>query len=224
MLALIDIIVTAVVAGVLGFLAGAFTVATAKRGARSLAADPALPGAGKVDILAATIKDVRKGGLVHVSNMGDAGEDVDLEVERYDRHVAGRDEWHLLDGTYATRHVGLEWQEVRGVLRLWEHKRLRALTPEQVGLEPDRGGAALGALAVGKEHAHDGVTYVVETAGKALRHENGSGFGKEYEAWRLVSKDGKRVLHVERWGDKPASAWIGEAADPSVCTIYRVKA
>lgn len=223
MLALIEIVITAVVAGVVGFIAGAFTVATSRRGARSLAADDgrsrALSTSSGGDLLSATIKDVRKGGLVQVSNMGDAGEDVDLEVERYDRHVAGRDEWHLLDGTYKKRHVALEWQDVRGVLRLFEHKHLRALTPEQVGL----GGPALAALAPGGEHVHDGVTYVVESAGKAHRHENGTGFGKEYEAWRLVSKDQKRVLHVERWAGKPATASIGEAADPQVLQIFRVR-
>lgn len=217
-LAFIELAITAVVAGVVGFVAGAATMAVARRGAGGVAA-PALP-LKEHDVLRASLRDVRKGGLLHVRNMGDDFEDVDFEVERYDRHAAGRDEWHLIEGTYKNRPVAIEWQTVRGALRAWEHKRLRALTPEQVGL----GGDALAALAPGKAHTHEGVAYQVEVAGKALSHEGGAGFGKEHEAWRLVSQDGKRVLHVERWGGKPATAWLGEAIDPAMVEIYRVKA
>lgn len=172
------------------------------------------------DVLRASLEDVRKGGLLHVRNMGDDFEDVDFEVERMDRYAAGREEWSFIEGTYKNRPVGLEWQRVRGSLRAWEHKRLRALTAEQVGL----GGDALEGLAVGKTHEHEGVTYTVDLAGKALRHENGTGFGKEHLAWRLITQDGKKVLHVERWGDKPPVASLGDAIDPAMVEIYKVKA
>lgn len=217
--ALIELIITAVVAGVVGFVAGAATMAAARRGAAGASAPPALP-TKESDVLRASLEDVRQGGLLHVRSMGDDFEDVDLEVERYDRYTAGREEWHLVEGTYKNRPVALEWQKVRGVLRAWEHKHLRALTPSQVGL----GDAALAALSVGGAHVHDGTTYTVEVAGKALRHDGGTGFGKEHQAWRLVSQDGKKVLHVERWGEKPAVAWVGEAIDPGLVEIYRVKA
>ncbi len=217
-LALIELLITAVVAGVVGFVAGAATMAVARRGSAGVV-PPALP-TKENDVLRASLEDVRAGGLLHVRNMGDDFEDVDFEVERFDRYAAGRDEWHLVEGTYKNRPIGLEWQRVRGALRAWEHKRLRALTPEQVGL----GGPALGALAVGATHAHEGATYTVEVAGKALRHDGGTGFGKEHQAWRLVSQDGKKVLHVERWGDKPPVAWQGDAIDPGMVEIYKVKA
>lgn len=216
--ALIEILITAVVAGVVGFVAGAATVAAARRGGAGVV-PPALP-TKENDVLRASLEDVRKGGLLHVRNMGDDFEDVDFEVERFDRYVAGRDEWHLVEGTYKNRPIALEWQKVRGALRAWEQKRLRALTAEQVGL----GGDALAALAPGKTHAHEGTTYTVEVAGKALRHDGGTGFGKEHEAWRLVTQDGKKVLHVERWSGKPAVAWTGDAIDPAMVEIYKVKA
>lgn len=209
--------ITAVVAGVVGFVAGAAAMVMGRRGAAIV--PKALP-VKENDVLRASLEDVRAGGLLHVRNMGDAFEDVDIEVERFDRYAAGRDEWHLLEGTYKNRPVALEWQKTRGVLRAWEHKRLRALTPEQVGL----GGPALEALAVGATHTHDDASYQVEVAGKALRHDGGTGFGKEHLAWRLVTADGKKVLHVERWGDKPPVAWTGEAIDPSMVEIYKVKA
>ena len=216
-LAFIELLITAVVAGVAGFIAGAATVAMGRKGAAS--ASRSLT-ASSPDILGAKLEDVRAGGLLHVRNMGDDFEDVDFEVERFDRYVAGREEWHLLEGTYKGRPVGLEWQRTRGALRAWEHKRLRALTVEQVGL----GAQALDALVAGKAHTHEGVTYQVEVAGKALRHEGGTGFGKEHLAWRLVTADGKKVVHVERWTDKPLAAWAGEAIDPMLVEIYKVKA
>jgi hypothetical protein len=210
-------VITAVVAGVVGFVAGAAAMAMGRRGAAIV--PKALP-VKENDVLRASLEDVRAGGLLHVRNMGDTFEDVDLEVERFDRYAAGRDEWHLLEGTYKNRPVALEWQKTRGALRAWEHKRLRALTPDQVGL----GGPALEALAVGATHAHEGASYQVEVAGKALRHDGGTGFGKEHLAWRLVTADGKKVLHVERWGDKPPVAWAGEAIDPGMVEIYKVRA
>lgn len=216
--ALIEILITAVVAGIVGFVAGAATVAAARRGGAGVV-PPALP-TKENDVLRASLEDVRKGGLLHVRNMGDDFEDVDFEVERFDRYVAGRDEWHLVEGTYKNRPIALEWQKVRGALRAWEQKRLRALTAEQAGL----GGDALAALAPGTTHTHEGATYTVEVAGKALRHDGGTGFGKEHEAWRLVTQDGKKVLHVERWSGKPAVAWTGDAIDPAMVEIYKVKA
>lgn len=216
-LAFIEILITAVLAGVVGFVAGAATVAVARRGAAGVV--PAALPMKEHDVLRASLEDVRAGGLLHARNMGDDFEDVDFEVERFDRYTAGREEWHLLEGTYKNRAIGLEWQKVRGALRAWEHKHLRGLTPEQVGLA----GPALGALAVGATHTHAGATYTVDVVGKALRHDGGTGFGKEHEAWRLLTPDGKRVLHLERWGDRPAVAWVGETIDPAMVEIYKVR-
>jgi hypothetical protein len=218
LLGLIDLLLVGVAAGVVGFVAGAVTMAVARRGGGGIA-PPALP-ARQDDVLRASLKDVRRGGLLHIKAGGEGFEDVDLEVERFDRYEAGRDEWGLAEGTFQNHPYGLEWQEVRGDLRAWAHKRLRALTAEQVGL----GAQALAALAVGKAHTHAGVTYTVELAGKALRHEGGTGFGKEHDAWRLTSADGKRVLRLERWDDKPAAASLGEAIDPADVEIYKVRA
>jgi hypothetical protein len=211
------ILLVAVVAGLAGFAAGAGTMLVVRRGAVTQALRPALP-TRENDVLRASLRDVRKGGLVKLPGFGDDFDDVDLEVERYEKTVLGREEWHVLEGTYRNRPVGVGWQDERGTPRTYALKRMRVQLAE-VGLTQ----AALDALASTRTHTHGGVAYDVEEQGKALRHENGTGFGKEHKAWFLASKDKSKVLRIERWGDEPAQVTLGEAMDPTTVEIYKVK-
>jgi hypothetical protein len=214
MLAVIEIIITGVVAGVAGFIAGAAAVALGNK--RAVAG----PAKAEPKLFNATLEDTSKGGLLHLVNLGDDAETLDVEVERHDRYVAGREEWHQLETTYRNRLIAIEWQKARGVLRAWAHRKLRALSLADVGLTEE----TLAALKPGQTLAHGGATYTVDVAGKALRHENGTGFGKEHDAWRLVTPDAQRVLHIERWSGKPVTASVGEAIDPAVVEVHRARA
>lgn len=192
-----------------GFAAG---VAAGSRRAPRPAPPVEAPGAltARPAPAAASVQAVRAGGRLRLVARGDEAEDLDLAVERYDRYTLGRETWHLLEGTYRGRTVAVEWQEARGELRVFLHRHPgQAL--DALGVDP----AALERLAPGQPLVAAGATWQCEAAGMALRHQGGSGFGKEHRAWSLGapqggSADARGLLRLARWGDLPA---VGSAAE-----------
>ncbi len=199
-----------------GFAAG--VVAGSRRAPRpalpvdvpgALTARPA-PAAAPV---AAIVQALRAGGRLRLVARGDDAEDLDLEVERFDRYTLGRETWHLLEGSYRGRTVAVEWQEARGELRVFLHRH-PGQSLDELGVDP----AALGRLAAGATLAAGGATWQCDAAGKALRHQGGAGFGKEHLAWSLASPAGggvdrRGLLRLARWGDAPAQGSIAERVD-----------
>ncbi len=197
-----------------GFAAG--VVAGSRRAAPAAPALPAdVPGAltARPAPAAATVQAVRAGGRLRLVARGDDAEDLDLEVERFDRYTLGRETWHLLEGSYRGRTIALEWQETRGELRLFLHRQ-PGQSLDELGVDP----AALERLAGGATLAAGGATWQCEAAGKGLRHQGGTGFGKEHLAWSLASPvggavDRRGLLRLARWGDAPAQGSIAERVD-----------
>lgn len=216
-LGFVELVIVGVIAGVIGFAAGAATMAAVRRGGGGGPMAPRLPVRSE-DVLRANVRDVRKGGLLHLPGFGDDYEDLDLEVERYTRFSRGRDEWHELAGTYRNRAVGLEWHLERGEPQVFLYKKLRGHTLADVGLSEER----LESLGEGS-HEHEGVAYRLTAAEEALSHADGLGFGKGHRTWELRSPDGARLLRIERWGEKPHQVSLGERTDPSTIQIYKVK-
>lgn len=203
-------VVAALVLGVVGVGVG-LAIAASRRGGAPALPGPRLGG----ELLAGRLQDVRKGGLIQVGGMGDDFEDLDLEVERADKYSLGREAWHVLETTYRGRPVGVEWSEDRGALAVYAHKRLRRPLSE-LGLDP----ATLGQA---REVTVDGHTLALAHEGKAFRHDNVTGFGKEHQAWAYFSADRKHVLRVERWGDQ-TTASLGERIEPSTIRVFRSRA
>jgi hypothetical protein len=210
-------LVAGVVGVVVGFLAGRATM---------VAAGPAgLPGgAGGTkglpmrheDVIRANPKDLRKGGLVTAKNFGDDFEDADLEFDAYTKYTRDREEWHELRADYRNRHVGLGWTPDG---ELYALKHLKTKRVGDVGLSVEQ----VVSLTKGAQVEAAGATYQVLGAGKCLSHDNGTGFGKELEAWDLVTADRKQLLRVERRGDDEPVVTEGEKVDPSDIEIFRVK-
>jgi hypothetical protein len=209
-------IVSVVAAGIGGFVLG---FATAERGRKRAVLNAPTLSALEPARLGGGLKDVGRGGVLQLAGFGDALESVDLVVERHERIVIGRDEWTLLEGSYKGRTVGLEWQQALGQTHACSMKRLRVPLAE-VGLTPE----ALQALATTRSHAHDGKGYeLLAHSDKALRHENGTGFGKEHRRWVLATPDRKHVLRIEKWDDDPARASVGEAYDASNIEVLKTR-
>lgn len=196
-----------------GFAAG---VAAGSRRAAPAPAPPAdAPGAltARPALAVGSLQAVRAGGRLRLVARGDDAEDLDLEVERYDRYTLGRDTWHLLEGSYRGRTVALEWQDARGELLLLLHRH-PGQPLEELGVDA----AALERLAVGDTLAAGGATWTCEAAGKALRHQGGAGFGKEHRAWTLGAPRGGAVdrrglLRLARWGEAPAQGSVAERVE-----------
>jgi hypothetical protein len=211
---------------VVGFAAGfgvasAMQVAPGAVNAISAAANAReIPMRGD-DVLRANVKDVRTGGLIALKGFGDDFEDVDMEIERCTKFVRGPQEWHVLEGSYRNRPVGLAWQETGGKLSCHAHKHLDKKTLTDVGLAAE----ALDGMSEGAAHSHDGVDYTLRGAGKTFSHKDGTGFGKELKTWEFASGDGLKSIRVSRKGEQPHQVSLGEDFDAgALIEIYKVKA
>lgn len=169
------------------------------------------------DVIRANPMDLRKGGLITAKNFGDDFEDADLEFTSYTKFTRDQEEWHELGADYRNRAVGLGWAKGGDLYAL---KQLKTKRLSDVGLEA----GALDGLAVGGEVAANGETFTVRAAGKSLSHDNGTGFGKELDAWDLFTADRKQLLRIERRGNGEPTVTLGERFDPSDVEIFRVKA
>lgn len=217
MVSILIFIVSVAAAGIGGFVLG---FATAERGRKRAVLNAPTLSALEPARLGGSLKDVGRGGVLQLAGFGDALESVDLVVEKHERVVIGRDEWTLLEGSYKGRTIGLEWQQDKGQTHANSMKKLRAPLAD-VGLTPE----ALQAATASRSLVLGGKTYeLLAQSDKALRHENGTGFGKEHRRWAFATADRKHVLRVEQWDDDPARASVGDAYDASNIEVLKSRA
>jgi hypothetical protein len=201
----------------LGLLVGAAALWTAITVWRSriTAAAP------RAEALRATLRDVRKGGVVCLGGFGDEGDDLHLFIDGYLRCERGREEWHELEGDYRGRRVGLEWREGDGgALRVVAFGK-RRIAPEEVRLDP----AALerAEKTPGTTVDVDGIPYKLERSGEALRHDDGHAMGVPIRTWDLVAPEQHGFVRVEREKDATPRVSIGKAIAADAVEIFRVK-
>ena len=217
MLTAVVALVAAVVAFAVGFIAGRATMVAGGPAGLPGGAGGGLKGLPmrSEDVIRANPRDLRKGGLITAKNFGDDFEDADLEFTSYTKVTRGGEEWHELGADYRNRAVGLGWSKDGDLYAL---KQLKTKRLSDVGLEAGQ----LDGLQQGAEVSANGESWTVRAAGQCLSHENGTGFGKELDAWELFTADRKQLLRIERRGGE-AVVTLGERFDPSDVEIFRVK-
>jgi hypothetical protein len=200
----------------LGLLSGVVLVLVVLTIWRSRLSQGGLPA----EALRATLRDVRKGGVICLGGFGDEGDDLLLAVDSYARCARGGDDWHELEGRYRDRLVGVEWREAGASLKVVAY-RLRRVVPEEAGLDPE---ALFQAERVpGSTVAVRGVSYRLAGSGPALRHPGGHSAGVPLRTWDLVAEEQQGFVRIEREGDGPLSVSLGRSIAADAVEIRRMK-
>lgn len=176
--------------------------------------DPkSLPGGG-VDVLTASITDVRKGGLISASAFGESFESADLEIDEYHRMTAGDEVWQELVTEFKGKRVAIESRTGGtgdGVFQVLVH---RDEDLSKVGLEA----SALDSLGEGLTLQWGGQAHTWKRSGEAHHHRGGEGFGKAFTYHELWSEDGGFIRIELRKGADP----VVSVARPSKADDYSV--
>jgi len=201
--------------------AGAFFMLSASSQAAIASTNPGnmpkgLPG-GKIDVLQASVFDLRRGAVLVAKGFGDEFEDANLTIDAYNKFSGEGVDWHELVSEYAGRLAGLEWHEGGGARKLFALSQQRSLELSQVGLD----GAGLDAIAEGASACFGGKTFHFAKKGEALFHTGGDGFGKKLEYW--IFKDGEAFLRVERRLEQQPQVSIGRPFSEDSFDIYRIR-
>lgn len=173
----------------------------------------------RVDVLTASFRDVRKGGLVEARGFGGDDQGVNLLIDDYNSIKAGDEVWHELVTEFKGRGAALAWHErAGGETETFAVRRCRSLTVADLGLsEAELEGALEGRVA-----RYEGMEASFSRSGEALFHKGESGFGKSMKYWLFVAP-GKGWLRVERRPDDSLVASYGVALDSAGVTVLKVR-
>lgn len=181
------------------------------------------PAPPRAEALRATLRDVRKGGVICLGGFGDDGDDLHLFIDRYAFWERGRDAWHVLEGDYRGRRIGIEWREAEGgggALKVIAFRKLRVALDE---LKVDPTVLERAEKTPGATIEIDGMAYRLERSGEGSRHDDGHGASVPIKAWDLVAPEQHGFARIERERDAPPRASIGKAIAADAVEIFRVK-
>lgn len=173
---------------------------------------------GGVDVLSASITDVRAGGMVKAAGFGDDFEDIHLEIDAYNRLSFNKENWHELVSQYKGRAVAVEWQERSGGRKVYGVRFHRGKELLDIGLQD----ADLDSLEDGRAVALDGIEYKLARSGEALFHKGGDGFGKKMNFWEFQAEEGG-LLRVERASDGTTTVSVAKPLNEAEFEVLRVR-
>ena len=157
------------------------------------------------------IQQVGAGTVLSLSGIGDDIEDFDVVVQAKHLYVEDGFEWHELECERGAEKVWIEI-EMDDELELSICRNEMSIKDagfsvddlERIERDDD------GKLTV------NGVKYRFEEWGKAIfyRNQNRSQ-GEQFKYWDFESKDGRKFLTVERWGQREYKVFLSEELRPS---------
>ena len=166
------------------------------------------PG-GSVDVLTASVTDVRAGGLVGAEAFGDDFENCNLLIDGYNHLKVGNDTWYEAVSEYKARKVAIEWQKRAGKNHFYVVKYHRCKSLGDIGLSNDD----LEAPGDGKSVTFEGVEYKFSKSGDGLFHKGEGGFGKKFDYWIFDGGD-DQTLRIERLpGAEPSVSVLRPAGE-----------
>jgi hypothetical protein len=175
-------------------------------------------GLGGADVLTASVKDVRKGGVLVARKIGNEA-NVNLTIDAYNRCVFDAETWHELISEHDGKPIAIEWREGGG-----DSDSVYAVLPHKsdglaaAGLAADK----IDALGDDATVEIDGLDFKLKRKGQALFHRGGDGFGKKLDFWEFEATGGV-FARVERPLGAAASFSLARPVDADGFDIYRLQ-
>lgn len=176
-------------------------------------------GGGGVDVLSASVTDVRAGGLVSAESFGDDYESCNLMIDGYNHMKVGNDVWHEAISEYKARKVAIEWQKRGGKNHFYIVKYHRCKSLSDIGLSD----GDLEGLGEGKSVTFENVEYKFKKSGDGLFHKGEAGFGKKFDYWLFDAGD-DQFLRIEKLPGADTTVSVARPTGEDQFSVMKVRA